>query len=420
MTDTQPAPLATTPRPAPTPAILAEAKRQHAILSQGVAAIYPEKGTHGPDGLFDRLVEALQDGRPLKIKLGMDPTAPDLHLGHSVPLTAMRKFQDLGHIAQPLIGDYTARIGDPSGRNKTRPPLTGEAIDANAQTYYKQLFKIVDEAPEKVELLYNGQWLKDLSFADTIKLCAQVTAAQILAREDFAKRLSENTPISMHELLYPIMQAYDSVAMDCDIEFGGTDQTFNCLMGRQLMGALGKRPQVVMTYPLLEGLDGVEKMSKSKGNYIGVTEAPNEMFGKTMSIPDSILGRWFELLTPIAPADRPTHPMEAKKLLARTITARYHGEAAAVEAQAAFEQRFSKRELDVDSLAEITLTEPCETVVDVLVAVGFAASKSEARRLIAQGGVKINGEAVKNADAAPPTSAYVVQAGKLKAARVLG
>ncbi|RYD49478.1 MAG: tyrosine--tRNA ligase, partial [Verrucomicrobiaceae bacterium] len=288
-------------KPAPTPEILAEATRQHAILSAGTAAIYPEKGTHGPDGLFDKLVEALTAGRPLKIKFGMDPTAADLHLGHTVVLNAMRKFQDLGHVALPLIGNYTALIGDPSGRNATRPPLTQEQIEANAETYMQQVYNVLDNNPERVKLMWNGDWLSKLTFAETIKLAAQTTVAQIIAREDFATRLENNTPISMHELLYPIMQGYDSIAMEeregCDIEFGGTDQTFNCLMGRQLMQSRGMKPQIVMTFPLLEGLDGVQKMSKSKNNYIGVTESPTDMFGKTMSIPDSILERWYTLLT---------------------------------------------------------------------------------------------------------------------------
>jgi len=407
------------PATAPSAVVLAEAKRQHALLSQGVAAIYPERGVYGPDGLFDKLVEALQAGRPLKIKLGMDPTAPDLHLGHSIPLTAMRRFQDLGHIAQPLIGDYTARIGDPAGRNKTRPPLSDEEIDRNAQTYYAQLFKIVENNPAKLELLYNGQWLKNLSFAETIKLCAQVTVAQIIAREDFSKRLAANTPIAMHELLYPIMQAYDSVAMNCDIEFGGTDQTFNCLMGRQLMQALGKSPQIVITFPLLEGLDGSDKMSKSKGNYIGITETPTNIFGKTMSLPDSLLPRWFDLLTHISHENRPTHPMEAKKLLAEALVARFHDAGAAKNAREEFELRFSKRELPKE-IPEISLALAAPTLPDILVAVGFASSKSVARRLIQQGGVRINGEVYQNDLLANDTaSSFIEQVGKLKLIQVL-
>lgn len=405
----------------PTAAVLKEAARQHAILSAGTEKIYPETGKWGPDGLFDKLVIALTENRPLRIKFGMDPTAPDIHLGHTVVLNALRKFQDLGHKALPLIGNYTALIGDPSGRNATRPPLTQEQIEFNAQTYLKQVYKVVDDNPATCRLMWNGDWLKDLSFADTIKLCAQTTAAQILAREDFATRMENNTPISMHELLYPIMQGYDSIAMaereGCDIEFGGTDQTFNCLMGRQLMQSRGMQPQIVITFPLLEGLDGVIKMSKSKGNYIGVEETPDNMFGKTMSIPDSLLDRWFTLLTTITPEDRPTHPMEAKKALAHFITARFHGEEAATQARTAFESRFSKREMPTD-MPELTLPTPAN-LVELVTAAGFATSKSEARRLIEQGGVKLNGEPHKDPTAPlTVTSPFTLQVGKLKLAKI--
>ncbi|HEY6256257.1 MAG TPA: tyrosine--tRNA ligase [Xanthobacteraceae bacterium] len=340
-------------------AVLSEVQRQHAILSHGTAAVYPGPDEHGFDGLHYKLADAVAKKRPLKVKLGMDPTAPDLHLGHSIVLGGMRRFQDLGHIAQPLIGDYTARIGDPAGRNKTRPPLSDAAIDANASTYFDQVFQILDSNPEKLELLYNGQWLSKLTFSDTIKLCAQVTVAQIIAREDFAKRLSENTPISMHELLYPIMQGYDSIAMNCDVEVGGTDQTFNCLMGRQLMQARGLEPQIVMTFPLLEGTDGIEKMSKSKGNYIALTDVPANMYGKVMSIPDSVLGRYHDLLTPIPHAERDRDPYGAKKALARLITARFHGAIAADGAAEDFATRFSAREIPID-LPEQTIELPTE------------------------------------------------------------
>lgn len=408
----------------PTPEILAEAARQHAILSAGTAAIYPEKGTHGPDGLFDKLVQALMENRPLRIKFGMDPTAPDIHLGHTVVLNAMRKFQDLGHKALPLIGNYTALIGDPSGRNATRPPLTEEQINANAATYLKQVYKVVDSDPAKCHLMWNGDWLSKLTFAETIKLASQVTVAQMVSKEDFAKRLAENSPISMHELLYPIMQGYDSVAMaeleGCDIEFGGTDQTFNCLMGRQLMQARGQSPQIVMTFPLLEGLDGVQKMSKSKGNYIGIEDSATDMFGKTMSIPDSLLDRWFTLLTTVPAAARPSHPMEAKKALAHFITARFHGEEAATQARSDFESRFSKREIPTDlPLHTVTLPTDSITLPDLLVEVGFAESKSKARTLIEQGGVKIDGEAVKNPATAVGKTTFTLQVGKLKLAKII-
>lgn len=405
----------------PSAEVLTEAKRQHAILSQGTAAILPETGKWGPDGLFDKLVIALTEGRPLTVKLGMDPTAPDIHLGHTVALNAMRKFQDLGHKALPLIGNYTALIGDPSGRNSTRPPLTEEQIMANAETYKAQIFKILDTDPAKCTLMWNGDWLAKLSFADTIKLCAQTTVAQIIAREDFATRLENNTPISMHELLYPIMQGYDSIAMaereGCDIEFGGTDQTFNCLMGRQLMQSRGMQPQIVMTFPLLEGLDGVQKMSKSKANYIGVDDTADNMFGKTMSIPDALLERWFTLLTTVPVSERPTHPMEAKKALAHFITARFHGADAATAAREAFESRFSKREIPTD-IPELTLTNT-GSLVELIIDANFATSKSEARRLIEQGGVKINGEPIKDPAATLQiASPFTLQVGKLKIAKI--
>ena len=407
--------------PSHTPAIsaeiLAEAKRQHAILVHGTAAVYPEKGVHGPDGLFDKLVLALSERRPLKVKFGMDPTAPDLHLGHALILRKLRQFQDLGHVIQPLIGDYTTRIGDPSGRNATRPPLDDAQIDANAKTYFAQVFKIVHDDPKTLDIHSNGEWLSKLSFADTIKLCAQVTVAQLTAREDFAKRLANQTPIAMHELLYPIMQGYDSIGLMCDIELGGTDQTFNCLMGRQLMQARDLVPQIVMTFPLLEGLDGVDKMSKSKGNYIGITESAEQMFGKTMSIPDSIMPRWFDLLTMVPPQERPTHPMEAKKLLARIITAQFHDDAMAAEAQAGFEARFSKGELDESKIPVVALKGVSRSLVDVLVELGFSASKSEARRLLEQGGVRVAGDVVKDGALIVPIKA-LIQVGKLKIARV--
>jgi tyrosyl-tRNA synthetase len=367
--------------------------------------------------LFDKLVLALREKRPLKVKFGMDPTAPDLHLGHALILRKLREFQDLGHVIQPLIGDYTTRIGDPSGRNATRPPLDDAQIEANAKTYFAQVFKIVRDDPATLDLHYNSEWLSKLSFADTIQLCAQVTVAQLIAREDFAKRLANQTPIAMHELLYPIMQGYDSIGLMCDIELGGTDQTFNCLMGRQLMQARELVPQIVMTFPLLEGLDGVDKMSKSKGNYIGIMESAEQMFGKTMSIPDHIMGRWFDLLTTVPPQARPAHPMDAKKLLARTITGQFHDDAAAAEAQAGFEARFSKGELDESKIARVALKGESRALVDVLVALGFAASKSEARRLLEQGGVRVAGEVVKDGALVVPANA-LIQVGKLKIARV--
>lgn len=401
------------------PAIRAEAERQHTILSQGCAAIYPQANDKGYDGLFYKLVTALQEDRPLKIKFGMDPTAPDIHLGHTVVLNMLRKFQDLGHVAMPLFGDYTALIGDPSGRNKTRPPLTEEQINTNAETYLEQTFKVLSEDKKVLDLRRNSEWLKGLTFADTIKLCAQATVAQVIEREDFAKRLAAHTPISMHELLYPLMQGYDSVAMACDIELGGTDQTFNCLMGRHLMHARQMTPQIVMTFPLLEGLDGVEKMSKSKNNYIGLTDTPNNMFGKIMSLPDELTVRYINLLTAVDSNTLPEHPMEAKKLLARTLITRFHDEKAAQGAEEDFTTRFSKREIP-DNLPELTFSiGPGLGVLALLVKCGFTTSNSKARQLVQQGGVKQNGAAILDPQHTFTTpEEFVLQAGKRHMAKV--
>jgi tyrosyl-tRNA synthetase len=400
----------------PSPAILKEAERQHTILSRGVVDILG--GEHdGRDGLFWKLVDSLQQKRPLKIKFGMDPTAPDIHLGHTVVLTLLQRFQNLGHIGMPLIGDYTARIGDPSGRNKTRPPLTGEEIDANAATYLSQAFKVLEQDKKVLDLRHNSSWLKELSFADTIALCAQVTVARIIEREDFTKRLKENTPISLHELLYPVMQGYDSVMMECDIELGGTDQTFNCLMGRHLMQARQMAPQIVMTLPLLEGTDGVEKMSKSKGNYISVTDAANDMFGKIMSIPDTILPRYIDLLTDWQTQDLPPHPMDCKKQLAREIVARFHHPEAAQQAQADFEARFSKREVP-DTLPNHT-TKIGTGLLTLLVDLGFADSTSAARRLVTQKAVKLDGKTVTDPTLSlSKRGSFILQAGKRRMARI--
>jgi tyrosyl-tRNA synthetase len=403
-----------------TDAILVEAKRQHAILSRGVAAIYPGPDRQGLDGLHHKLANALIDRRPLKVKFGMDPTAPDLHLGHCVVLNGMRRFQDLGHVAQPLIGDYTARIGDPSGRNKTRPSLSGEAIDANAQTYFDQLFRILDRDPTRLELLCNGQWLSKLSFAETIRLCAQVTVAQILSREDFATRLSDNAAISMHELLYPIMQGYDSVAMNCDIELGGTDQTFNCLMGRHLMQACNLAPQIVVTFPLLEGTDGIQKMSKSAGNYVALNDTFTDMYGKLMSIPDGLLSHYYDLLTDIPSDERAPNPYAAKKALAHLLTAQFHGVTAADAAAGDFATRFSARQIPAD-LPEATVDLPADGfgLLDLMCRLEFVSSNSEARRLVQQHAVKVDGNVVadpRHRFFAPAT--FVLAAGKRRMTRV--
>ncbi len=396
------------------PEVVAEAERQFAILQQGTEKIEPE------GGLLLKLKEAIRDNRPLKVKLGADPTAPDLHLGHSVILRKMRQFQELGHKVQFLIGGYTALIGDPSGRNKTRPPLTEAQINENAETYMAQVFKVLEKDEATLEILNNTTWLSKLDFADTIKLCAQVTVARIIEREDFSTRLAEGTPISMHELLYPIMQGYDSVAMECDIELGGTDQTFNCLMGRQLMQSRDMSPQIVMTFPLLEGTDGKDKMSKSKGNYIALQDEPNQMFGKIMSIPDELTEKYFRLLTDVDVNTLPSHPMDAKKLLGRTIVEMYHDEAAAKAAQEDFETRFSKNAIPDELPEKDVQTEGGEIgLVKLLVSLEFAESNKAAKRLIEGGAVKINQEKMGDPQATITASeAIVVQAGKRKMARV--
>ena len=401
--------------------ILTEAERQHAILSRGVVHIEGEK-KENKDGLFWKLVKSLQENKPLKIKLGADPTAPDIHLGHSVIINKLRQFQDCGHIVQFLIGDATALVGDPTGRNKTRPPLTQEQIDANAETYLEQVFKILKKDSNLFQLLRNSTWLNELNFPKVISLCSLVTHAQIVAREDFKNRIQEKISLGIHEMLYPIMQGYDSVAMECDIELGGTDQTFNCLMGRQLMERYNMEPQIVMTLPLLEGTDGVEKMSKSKNNYIGVQDDPIDMFGKIMSIPDEIMERYFTLLTDIDLESLPEHPMEAKKLLGRTIVTLYHGEDAAKTAQEKFDERFgSGRDEIPEDLPEstISLSEGKIGLIELVVELNFAESKGAARRLITAGAIRK--DQVKITDFHTEFSGeqeFVLQAGKKKIAKV--
>lgn len=401
------------------PELIQKVEGQHAVLSRGVEHILGgEKEINGEkrDGLFVKLLDSLENKRPLKIKFGMDPTATDLHLGHTVALTKMRQFQEFGHIAQPLIGDGTTLIGDPAGRNKTRPLLALEEIRENAKTYLEQIDKVLLQDEAVYDIRYNGDWLLKLDFQDLIKLCADVTVSQIIQREDFAKRLNDNQPISLHELLYPIMQGYDSVAMDCDIEFGGTDQTFNLLMGRQLMDKRGMRPQIAMTFPLLEGTDGVEKMSKSKNNYIGVAEAPAEMFGKIMSISDDMMRRYYEILTDVDLSTLPEHPMDAKKQLGRIIVERFHSAEDAQEAQQAFEARFSKGDMP-DEMPEVAVELP-QGVLSVVVSAGFAASNGEARRLVQQGGVKLDGEKITDPKA-EITAGGILQVGKLKIAKIV-
>ena len=361
------------------------------------------------DELATRLSHALENRRPLIVKVGFDPTAPDLHLGHTVLIRKMKQFQEFGHRVVFVIGDFTALIGDPTGRSRTRPPLTRDEIARNADTYTAQVFKLLD--PARTELRPNSEWLSALGAAGLIKLAARYNVAQMLERREFRQRFQTGQPIAIHEFLYPLAQAYDSVALAADVELGGTDQLFNLNVGRDIMPGYGLAPQIVMTVPLLEGLDGVEKMSKSLGNYVGVTDAPNEMFGKLMSISDTLMWRYYLLLTSLGEAgvaelrsrveEGQMHPKQAKMNLARQMVAEFHGEAAAERAAAEFERVHRERDLPSE-LREVTIAfggEPARALGRVLVDAGLAASTSDAGRKIQQGGVRVNGERVIDARA---------------------
>jgi tyrosyl-tRNA synthetase len=386
-----------------------------------IAAGIDEQLTYIKKGLAELireedLRERLKAGRPLRVKAGFDPTAPDLHLGHAVLLRKMKHFQDLGHTVIFLIGETTAMIGDPSGRNVTRPPMTHEQIVANAETYKTQVFKILD--PAKTEVRFNSEWLKPLGFYDIVRLTSHYTVARILERDDFAKRYKEGTPISVHELLYPLAQAYDSVMLKCDVELGGTDQKFNLLVGREIQKDFGQPPQIVATTPLLRGLDGVNKMSKSLNNYIGITESPEQIYGKTMSIPDSLTEKYLRLVSGL---DRTAvnevlaqKPRDAKAALARQLVTRLHGEEASSRAEADFESRFRRHEIPED-LAELVATDPNELVA-TLVQAGFAKSRGDARRLIEQDGVRVNGQ--KAVLGSTLRDGDVLQAGKRNFVRI--
>jgi tyrosyl-tRNA synthetase len=350
------------------------------------------------EDLRRKLERSEKTGKPLRIKLGLDPTAPDIHLGHTVVIRKLKAFQDLGHTVIFLIGDFTGMIGDPSGKNVTRPPLSREEVNANAETYKQQMFKLLD--PEKTELRFNGEWMDKFTAADFVKLCAKTTVKQILERDDFTKRMQEEKPISLHELLYPLTQGYDSVALNSDVELGGTDQKFNLLMGRNLQREFGQEPQVIMTTPLLEGLDGVQKMSKSLNNYIGIEEPPGEMFGKIMSISDELMWRYYELLTDLTTTEiavlrseieKGENPRNLKVRLAKLIITDFHSAAAADAAEEDFTRRFVKKEIP-DEIEERIIAAGSYSLAQLLADTGLAASKGEARRLIEQGGVKVNGE----------------------------
>jgi len=375
-------------------------KEELSIIKRGTEEIISE------EELIKKIEKSRKEKKPLRVKQGFDPNAPDIHLGHTVGLRKMRQFQDLGHEIYFLIGDFTGRIGDPSGRSVARKQLTEEEVNKNAETYKKQVYKILN--PEKTKIVFNSNWLGKLSFLEVLKLCSKYTVARMLERDDFATRYKEEKPIGIHEFLYPLMQGYDSVALQADIELGGTDQKFNLLVGRNIQREYNQEPQIIITLPLLEGTDGIEKMSKSLGNYIGINELPQIMYGKVMSIPDRLMIRYFELVTDVSLNEinqikinlenDNLHPQDVKKKLAREIVKLYHGQNAALIAEEEFEKVFNKKlypeEMKELVLKKDNLKEGKIWLIKLIALSGLVNSKSEARRLIEQGGVKINGEKV--------------------------
>lgn len=399
-------------------------EEQFNTIKRGTLEIVPEEALRG------KLRKAHETGKPLEIKLGLDPTAPYIHIGHAVVLRKMRQFQQFGHEVTIIIGDFTASIGDPTGNTITRPQLTAEEIAENARTYYDQYCLILD--PAKTKVVFNSEWLGKLSFSDVIKIVAKVTVARILERDDFENRLAEGRPISMHELMYPVCQAYDSVFLNSDVEVGGMDQKFNILMGRDLQTQFGQEEQVGLFMPILPGLDGVKKMSKSLGNYVGITENPRDMFGKLMSIPDEVMPTYYELCTDVpldeiemikkSLAEGTMHPMDAKKRLAREIVTIYHSCEAAAQAQAEFERVFSQHEVPAD-MPDVDVTGLLEDgrvwIVRLMTSADTALSNSEARRLVEQGGVSIDGEKVTAVSAnVEVRDGQVLRMGRLKFARI--
>ena len=379
------------------------------------------------EDLKAKLERSAKTGKPLRVKLGLDPTAPDIHIGHTVVIRKLRAFQDLGHTVIFLIGDFTGMIGDPSGKNATRPPLSREQINENAETYKAQMFRLLD--PDKTEIRFNGEWMDKFTAADFVKLAAKTTVRQILERDDFTKRMADEKPISLHELLYPLVQGYDSVALEADIELGGTDQKFNLLMGRNLQREFDQEPQVIITTPLLEGLDGVNKMSKSLDNYIGIEEPPDQMFGKVMSISDDLMWRYYELLTDTTIDEinamkfkcesEAEHPRDLKVALAKSIITDLHSAQSAEKAEEEFDRRFVKKEIP-DEIEEKRTDAGTRKLVDLLTETGLASSKGEARRLIEQGGVKVNGEkaTAPTAEITIDREGVLLQVGKLKFLKV--
>lgn len=388
------------------------------FLKRGVVDIYSQED----------LLKKLAQARPLRIKLGMDPTAPDLHFGHTVVLNKLRHFQDLGHEVLFLIGDYTARIGDPSGKNATRPPLTETEVKANAQTYAKQVFKILDK--NKTKIVFNSDWFDKMSAGDMIQLASQITVSRMLERDDFSKRYNSQTPIAIHEFLYPLVQGYDSIAMDADVELGGTDQTFNVLMGRTLQARYGKEPQVCITMPILEGLDGVQKMSKSLGNYIGIDEPAGVMYQKILSMPDTLIARYFELLSfkPMSEVNallddmkNGRNPQELKKILALELIERFHDKDAADNAHKSAGNRLADGELPID-LPEVSLSLNGQEklfITQILNQAGLAKNSAQAKDMLSRGAVKVDGQVVDASFALSVGQTVVVQAGKKAFARVM-
>jgi tyrosyl-tRNA synthetase len=405
------------------PALAEEADRQLAELDVGAVDFF------GRDELRDRLIDALREGRPLRVKLGLDPSAPDLHVGHTVVLHKLRAFQDLGHTPIFLIGDFTASIGDPSGRSKTRPPLEPEQIQANAETYVSQVSKVLDA--ERAEVRFNSEWMNAFKPADFVRLCARCTVARLLERDDFAKRYAEGSPIFAHELLYPFVQGYDSVALEADVELGGTDQTFNMLMAREIQRDYGQPAQAVITHPLLIGTDGHEKMSKSLGNYVGITDPPSEIFGKVMSVSDIALMDYVEYLGnrewgdlhPLRDAIKHGEgdPMGLKKEVARRLVARYHGEDAGRDALDHFQRVVQSKELP-DDIPEHRVSldgDAGRPLLELLELASLIASRGEARRMARQGALTVDGQKVQDPTASLGPGAYVVRLGKRRFARII-